>query len=92
MANGAGSESAPSPEDVQEDVSYPSFPTDMKDAQEWLLDVHFRMPEHMKEMFLHSCVHLNDVESAEFGEVLIQYQDLFAKNDNISWVLHRNGA
>ena len=40
------------------------------------------MPEHMKEMFLHSCVHLNDEESAEFGEVLIQYQGLFAKNDN----------
>ena len=54
----------------------------MKDAQEWLLDVQSRMPEHMKEMFLHSCVHLNDEESAEFGEVLIQYQGLFAKNDN----------
>ena len=81
-ADGAGSESAPSPEDVQEDVSYPSFPTDMKDAQEWLLDVQSRMPEHMKEMFLCSYVHLNDEESAEFGEVLIQYQGLFAKNDN----------
>ena len=82
MADGAGSESAPSPEDMQEDVSYPSFPTDMKDAQEWLLNVQSRMPEHMKEMFLHSCVHLNDEESAEFGEVLIQYQGLFAKNNN----------
>ena len=54
----------------------------MKDAQEWLLDVQSRMPEHMKEMFLRSCVHLNDEESAEFGEVLIQYQGLFAKNDS----------
>ena len=82
VADGAGSESVPSPEDVQEDVSYPSFPANMKDAQEWLLDVQSRMPEHMKEMFLCSCVHLNDEESAEFGEVLIQYQGLFAKNDN----------
>ena len=54
----------------------------MKDAQEWLLNVQSRMHKHMKEMFLHYCVHLNDEESAEFGEVLIQYQGLFAKNDN----------
>ena len=53
-ADGAGSKSAPSPEDVQEDVSYPSFPTDMKDAQEWLLDVQSRMSEHMKEMYFHA--------------------------------------
>ena len=33
-------------------------------------------------MFLRSCVHLTDEESAEFGKVLIMYADLFAKNDN----------
>ena len=54
----------------------------MKDAQEWLLDVQSHMPEHIKDMFLCSCVHLTDEESAKFGEVLIMYADLFAKNDN----------
>ena len=54
----------------------------MKDAQEWLLDVQSCMLEHIKDMFLHSCVHLTDEESAEFGEVLIMYADLFAKIDN----------
>ena len=33
-------------------------------------------------MFLRSCVHLTDEESAKFGEVLIMYADIFAKNDN----------
>ena len=33
-------------------------------------------------MFLHSCAHLTDEESAEFNEVLIMCADLFAKNDN----------
>ena len=32
-------ESIPSPENAQEDISYPKFPTDMKDAQEWLQEV-----------------------------------------------------
>ena len=75
-------ESIPSPENAQEDISYPEFPTNMKDAQEWLLDVQSHMPEHIKDMFLCSCVHLTDEESAELGEVLIMYADLFAKNDN----------
>ena len=35
-----------------------------------------------QDMFLCSCVHLTDEESAKFGEVLIMYADLFAKNDN----------
>ena len=74
--------SIPSPENAQEDISYPEFPTNMKDAQEWLLDVQPRMPEHIKDMLLRSCVHLTDVESAKFGEVFIMYADLFAKNDN----------
>ena len=60
-------ESTPSPENAQEDISYPKFPTNIKDAQEWLLDVQSRMPEHIKDMFLHSCVYLTDEESAEFG-------------------------
>ena len=75
-------ESIPSQENAQEDISYPEFPTNMKDAQEWLQEVQSHMPEHIKDMFLHSCVHLTDEESAEFGEVLIMYADLFAKNDN----------
>ena len=54
----------------------------MKDTQEWLLDVQSHMPEHIKDMFLRSCVHLTDEESTEFGEVLTMYADLFAKNDN----------
>ena len=75
-------ESIPSPENAQEDISYPEFPTNMKDTQEWLLDVQSCMPEHIKDMFLRSCVHLTDEESAEFGEVLIMYADLSSKNDN----------
>ena len=75
-------ESTPSPENAQEDISYPKFTTNMKDAQEWLLDVQPHMPEHIKDMFLCSFVHLTDEESAKFGEVLIMYADLFAKNNN----------
>ena len=41
-------ESTPSLENAQEDISYPKFPTNMKDAQEWLLDVQSHMPEHLK--------------------------------------------
>ena len=39
-------ESIPSPENAQEDISYPKFSTNMKDAQEWLMDVQSCMPEH----------------------------------------------
>ena len=40
------------------------------------------MPEHTKDMFLRSYVHLADEESTKFGRVLIMYADFFAKNDN----------
>ena len=33
--------------------------------------------EHLKDMFLCSCVNLTDEQSIEFGEVLLQYQDVF---------------
>ena len=52
------------------------------DVQEKLLDVQSRIPEHLKDMFLRSCVNLTDEQSIEFGEVLLQYQDVFAQNDN----------
>ena len=71
-------ESTPSPENAQEDISYPKFPTNLKDAQEWLLDVQSHTPEHIKDMFLRSCVHLTNEESSEFGEALIMYADLLA--------------
>ena len=48
------------------------------EATERLLDVQSRIPEHMKDMFLQSCIHLTEEQSIEFGEVLIKFGDIFA--------------
>ena len=52
------------------------------EASDRLLDVQSRIPEHIKDMFLQSCVHLTNEQSIEFGEVLIKFGDFFAKHDN----------
>ncbi len=39
------------------------------------------MPIHIKDMFLRSCAHLSDEETVKFGQLLIAFEDIFAKND-----------
>ncbi len=39
------------------------------------------MPEHIKDMFLRSCTHLTHDEAAQFGQLLILFEDIFAQTD-----------
>ena len=69
-----------SPQSSDDDEVHESSP--VLEASDRLLDVQSRIPEHMKDMFLQSCVHLTEEQSIEFGEVLIKFGDIFAKHDN----------
>ena len=73
------SEESPQSSDEEEEVHESS---QVLEASDRLLDVQSRIPEHMKDMYLQSCVHLTEEQSIEFGEVLIKFGDIFAKHDN----------
>ena len=73
------SEESPQSSDEDEEVQESS---QVLEASDRLLDVQSRIPEHMKDMYLHSCVHLTEEQSIKFGEVLIKFGDIFAKHDN----------
>ncbi len=52
-----------------------------EDIQEQLHLVLSMMPIHIKDMFLRSCAHLSDEETVKFGQLLIAFEDIFAKNN-----------
>ena len=49
--------------------------------QEELQTVQDQMPAYIKDMFMQSCDNLTDEQSINFGKVLIEYADIFAKDD-----------
>ena len=72
-------EESPQSSDEDDNIHESSQVPEVSDR---LLDVQSRIPEHIKDMFLQSCVHLTKEQSIEFGEVLIKFGDIFAKHDN----------
>ena len=51
------------------------------DISERLKQMKADFPEHIKDMFITSCAELTEEQQLKFGRVLIEYQDIFSKDE-----------